>query len=113
MAQNEAPYKKLDVDSYKAMREAGTPHLLLDVREPHEFRQAHIPGAKLIPMGTVMSRLNDLRDHENVVLVCRSGSRSAMVATALRDSGMTNSLYNLEGGTMKWAEKGNPVEQGE
>ncbi len=112
MTDNDAPYIPLDIDGYKAMREAGTPHLLLDVRQPFEFEQAHIPGAVLIPMNDVIARLDELHEHEHIVVVCRTGSRSAMVAMGLHDYGLPNTFYNLEGGTVAWVQQGNEYEQG-
>jgi sulfur-carrier protein adenylyltransferase/sulfurtransferase len=111
MTENDAPYIPLDAAGYKAMREAGTPHLLLDVREPFEYAQAHIPGAVLIPMGQLGNRLDELEGHEHVVVACRTGSRSAMVAMGLHDHGLTNTFYNLEGGIVAWARAGHEVEQ--
>lgn len=112
MTDNDAPYIPLDVAGYKAMREAGTPHLLLDVREPFEYAQAHIPGAVLIPMNDVLARVHELDEHEHVVVVCRTGNRSAMVAMGLHDYGLPNTFYNLEGGIVAWAQQGNEYTQG-
>ncbi len=113
MFENEAPYIPLDIAQYKAMRDAETPHLLLDVREPMEYAQAHIAGATLVPMNDVMWQVDDLRAHDQIVVVCRSGSRSAMVAMILRDAGLTGKIYNLEGGIIAWAQAGNAYESGE
>ena len=113
MTDNQAPYIPLSVPDYAAMRDDEKPHLLLDVREPHEFTEMHIPGAVLIPMNDVLMRMTELQGHDSIVVVCRSGSRSAMVAMALRDNGMTSALYNLEGGTMAWVRAGHEYAQGE
>lgn len=107
------PYIPLDVADYKAMRDSGTPHLLLDVREPHEYREAHIEGATLIPMNDVLSRIDELRGAETIVVQCRSGKRSAMVAMALSDENLGVKIYNLEGGIVAWAQAGNEYQQGE
>lgn len=107
------PYIPLSVPDYVTMRGQDRPHLLLDVREPHEFTEAHIPGALLIPMNDVLMRLSELQGHETIVVVCRSGGRSAMVALALRDNGLTAALYNLEGGTLGWVRAGHAYVQGE
>lgn len=113
MTDSEAPYTPLSVADYVAMREAGTPHLLLDVREPQEYAQAHIPGAVLIPMNDVLARVHELDEYDQIVVVCRSGNRSAAVATGLHDYGLPNKFYNLEGGTVAWVREGNAYEQGE
>jgi rhodanese-related sulfurtransferase len=113
MTDNQPPYIPLSVPDYAAMRDEEKPHLLLDVREPYEFEEAHIPSAVLIPMNDVLMRMNELQGHDSIVVVCRSGSRSAMVAMALRDNGMTNTLYNLEGGIMSWVRAGHEYAQGD
>lgn len=110
---DEAPYQPLEVEEYQAMREAETPHLLLDVREPAEYYEARIADSVLIPMNDVISRLDEIRDAEVIVVQCRSGKRSAAVAATLRDAGLTAKIYNLEGGIIAWAQAGNPYLQGE
>ena len=50
---------------------------MIDVREPYEYAIAKIPGAKLIPLGTVTERLHELDSSDEIVLHCRSGKRSA------------------------------------
>lgn len=106
-------YAPLDIPAYIAMRDAGTPHLLLDVREPDEYQQAHVEGALLMPMSDVMDRVNELHGHEHIVVMCRSGNRSATVASALHDLGVTAKVYNLEGGIVAWANQGHPYVSGD
>ena len=96
MFENEAPYIPLDIAQYKAMRDAKTPHLLLDVREPMEYAQAQIAGATLVPMNDVMWQVDDLRAHDQIVVVCRSCSRSAMGPMILRYAGQTGKVYNMK-----------------
>ena len=113
MFDSENPYIPLDAAAYKEMRDAGTKHLLLDVREPNEYAEAHISGATLIPMNDVLARLDELEGYDTIVVQCRSGKRSAMVATALHDENVAAKIYNLEGGIVAWANAGNPYESGE
>jgi DMSO/TMAO reductase YedYZ molybdopterin-dependent catalytic subunit/glyoxylase-like metal-dependent hydrolase (beta-lactamase superfamily II) len=89
----------------KALVDAGA--LLLDVREPDEWRAQHAPTAMLVPMGTVRTRLPELPRDRKVVVVCRSGGRSAAVTDALRAWGFD--AVNLSGGMCAWASAGLPV----
>lgn len=74
---------------------------IIDVREPFEFSSGHIPGAELIPMGTIPRSLDKFSPNEEVVFVCRSGSRSYQVCQYLKASGYDN-VVNMEGGMMYW-----------
>jgi rhodanese-related sulfurtransferase len=58
----------------------GAPLLLLDVREPQEYAEAHIAGSTLIPLGQLSLRLNELPQDRPIVAVCRSGNRSGVAA---------------------------------
>ena len=84
--------------------------LLLDVREPDEWCVQRAPAAMLLPMGRVRARHNELPRHRRIVVVCRSGGRSAAVTAALRRSGFD--AVNLAGGMCAWAAAGLPVVTG-
>jgi DMSO/TMAO reductase YedYZ molybdopterin-dependent catalytic subunit/rhodanese-related sulfurtransferase/glyoxylase-like metal-dependent hydrolase (beta-lactamase superfamily II) len=92
----------------KTMVDGGA--LLLDVREPDEWCVEHAPAAMLLPMGRVRARLNELPGDRRIVVVCRSGGRSAAVTAALRRSGFD--AVNLAGGMCAWAAAGLPVVAG-
>lgn len=81
---------------------------LLDVREPEEWREGYDPRALLIPMGAVHARLDELPHDNRILVVCRSGGRSAAVADALREQGYD--AVNVTGGMCAWAAAGLPVE---
>lgn len=83
--------------------------LLIDVREPFEYDEGHIPGITLIPMNSVPSRLSEIPTDKTVVLACRSGNRSGQVFQYLKAQGFTN-IHNLEGGIVAWQGAGLPVE---
>jgi rhodanese-related sulfurtransferase len=83
---------------------------LLDVREPEEFREAHIAGAKLIPLGELRGRLNELPKDKEIVCVCASGSRSSSAAHQLASAGLN--VLNLKGGMFMWQRSGLPVKKG-
>ncbi len=84
---------------------------LLDVRQPDEFRQGHIAGAKLIPLSELSRRINEIPKDREVVCVCRSGSRSGMAARQLTAAGFQ--AVNLSGGMMAWQRAGYPVKRGQ
>ena len=90
----------------RALVDAGA--LLLDVREPEEWRAEHVPGALLMPMGQVRHRQSELPRDRRVVVVCRSGGRSAAVTESLRTWGFD--AVNLAGGMCAWASAGLPTE---
>jgi DMSO/TMAO reductase YedYZ molybdopterin-dependent catalytic subunit len=81
--------------------------LLLDVREPDEWCTEHAPGAVLLPTGRVHARQDELPRDRRLVVVCRSGGRSAAVTASLRRSGFD--AVNLAGGMCAWAAAGLPV----
>lgn len=81
--------------------------ILVDVREQHEFRSGHAAKAKTIPLGQLPSRLRELRDDKDILVICQSGARSARAASLLADSGYT--VYNVSGGTMSWSRQGLPM----
>lgn len=81
--------------------EEGARLFLLDVRTPAEFRAEHIPGAKLIPLQELPGRMGEVPKDRDVVVVCRSGSRSAVAASILTKAGFPR-VYNLTGGMLAW-----------
>jgi len=89
----------------KAMVDGGA--LLLDVREPDEWCIEHAPTAMLLPVGRVLAQQDELPRDRRIVVMCRSGGRSAAVAASLRRSGFD--AVNLAGGICAWAAAGLPV----
>jgi rhodanese-related sulfurtransferase len=81
---------------------------LLDVREDEEWAAGHAPDAHHMPMHTIPARLGDIPVDGDVVVVCRSGGRSAQVVAYLQAAGRDN-VRNLEGGMMAWARAGRPM----
>jgi DMSO/TMAO reductase YedYZ molybdopterin-dependent catalytic subunit/rhodanese-related sulfurtransferase len=88
-----------------ALLDAGA--LLIDVREPGEWQAGYVAQALLLPMGQVARHRDDLPPDRQIVVVCRSGGRSAAVAEALRAWGFD--AVNLSGGMTGWAVAGLPV----
>jgi SulP family sulfate permease len=77
------------------------PPFVIDVREPREFRQGHIPGAHLIPLDRFLSKVPDIPRDQPLVLVCRSGRRSTRAGSLLAAQGYTN-LSIVQGGMLSW-----------
>ena len=78
--------------------------LVVDVRQPEEFRTGHIVGAKLIPLGELSQRLTDLPKDKEIVCVCATGSRSRSATKMLMREGYT--AVNMNGGMMTWSGSG-------
>jgi rhodanese-related sulfurtransferase len=92
-----------------ALRDAGA--FILDVREPDEWAGGHIPDATLIPLGELASRVDELERNQSIVVVCRSGNRSAQGRDILLAAGFP-SVTSLDGGMTDWASAGMPIETG-
>ena len=82
--------------------------MLLDVREQTEWHAGHSPGARHVPLGNLEGKLGALPRDRNVVVVYRSGNRSARATSLLVRSGFE--AVNLNGGMQAWAATGFPVE---
>ncbi|ASN39329.1 rhodanese-like domain-containing protein [Paeniglutamicibacter terrestris] len=80
---------------------------ILDVREDFEITEGMIPGAIHIPMGELGARLEELDRNRPVIVICRSGNRSARVADALTGAGYT--ADTMGGGMIAWQRAGLPV----
>ena len=92
-------------------KEKGEAVQMIDVRSPEEYQAGHVPGAKLVPLNTLMARVDEFPEQGDVFLICRSGARSAQAADYLaRQCGRSN-LINIEGGTMAWIKAGYPIDQ--
>jgi molybdenum cofactor guanylyltransferase len=77
---------------------------LFDVREPHEWEEVRVPGAILIPLGTVPDALEAFPDEGDVLVICRSGARSMRACEWLAAQGRTP--VNVAGGTLAWIDAG-------
>lgn len=89
---------------------APKPPLVLDVRQPEEFREVRLPQAKLIPLGELNARLNELPKDRAILCVCRSGNRSGSAARMLMHAGYN--VINLRGGLLAWEMAGLPTQRG-
>jgi sulfur dioxygenase len=86
---------------------------IVDVREPDEFNGplGHVPGAKLMPLGSLLEKKSDLDSAKPVVTVCRSGARSAQATVLLGKAGF-DKVANLSGGMLRWRAQRFAVEGG-
>ena len=95
------PASVLPLELSHEMKE-GKKILLLDVREPHEYKIVNIEGSKLIPLGQLPKRVDELDSAEDIVVYCHTGGRSARATDFLRGLGYKK-VRNLEGGIEAWA----------
>ena len=86
--------------------------IILDVREEKEFSGGHILNAKLIPLGKLTERIGELERNraQPIVVMCRSGQRSAAACVLLGKHGFAQA-YNLTGGVQAWQKAGLPLEK--
>ena len=84
--------------------------LLVDVREPHEWRSGHAPNAKHIPLGQLSQHLPTLPREREILFICRSGNRSGQATALARNAGL--SATNVSGGMIAWTAAGLPVQSG-
>jgi molybdopterin/thiamine biosynthesis adenylyltransferase/rhodanese-related sulfurtransferase len=98
---------EIDAQTLKEWMDAKKKFVLVDVREPNEWEIAHIEGAKLIPLGQIAGRVNELDSADEIVLQCHHGSRSARAQAALAKFGFKKT-YNLMGGIDAWATEVEP-----
>jgi rhodanese-related sulfurtransferase len=99
---------EISVVELKRRRDAGEPHLLLDVREPDEIATASVAGATTIPMAEVPARIAELPTDRPIVVMCHAGGRSARVTAFLNGNGFPNAV-NLAGGIDDWSERIDPA----
>jgi molybdopterin/thiamine biosynthesis adenylyltransferase/rhodanese-related sulfurtransferase/molybdopterin converting factor small subunit len=110
--QQEAPMTgakegEIDPVEVKAKLDRHDNFLLLDVREPHEYQICNIPGAKLIPLGDLPKRVNELDSSVEIVAHCKSGVRSGKAVEFLKQAGFKK-VKNMTGGILAWSDKVDP-----
>jgi rhodanese-related sulfurtransferase len=95
--------QEISVSQAAAKRQAGA--FILDVRQPEEWADAHIPGSTLIPLGDLEDRINEVPKDQEIVVVCRSGNRSAQGRDILKQAGFTQ-VTSMAGGLNEWKADG-------
>ncbi len=104
----QAPVPQVSSEEAKTLLDRGGVQLV-DVREPWEYDEAHIPGCRLIPLGDVPVRYGEIDRETPVVVYCKSGGRSGKAVAFLREQGYEKAL-NLTGGILAWANAQLPTE---
>ncbi|HET9367887.1 MAG TPA: molybdopterin-synthase adenylyltransferase MoeB [Candidatus Udaeobacter sp.] len=104
---DEGTIPEISPHELKQRMDAGEPFELIDVREPFEYEIARIEGAKLIPLGEIAQRLDDLEREQPIIVHCHSGKRSAQAVRLLQQRGFAK-VYNLGGGIDAWSEQIDP-----
>jgi rhodanese-related sulfurtransferase len=101
---------EISVQEAYNLREQGT--MILDVRTPAEWVEGHVPGATLIPLDELPNRLAELPQDEDIVVICRSGNRSATARDILLNAGFS-SVTSVAGGFNNWVANGYDVATGQ
>ncbi len=94
---------EVSVSEAAEKREQGA--FILDVRQPEEWQEYHIPNSTLIPLGDLPARLNEVPKDQEVVVVCRSGNRSQSGRDILLNAGYDN-VTSMSGGLKQWSASG-------
>jgi len=100
--------EEISVTELKQRLDKGDDIQIIDVREPHEYQIGQIPNSRLIPLGQVVSRMNEIDAERETVLHCKMGGRSAKAIEALQRAGFPGRLVNLKGGITAWSNEVDP-----
>jgi sulfur-carrier protein adenylyltransferase/sulfurtransferase len=100
--------EEITATELKERMDAGEDIQLIDVRQPDEFAFAKIEGAKLIPLGELMSRVSEIDPSRETVFQCKTGIRSARAVEILQHMGFQGRLKNLRGGITAWSNEVDP-----
>lgn len=100
---------EIDVDQLAKLVADGA--LVVDVRNPDEYVAAHVPGARLVPLGEVPDRTDEFPTDTPVYVICAAGGRSHKASEFVIALGVD--ATNVAGGTNAWIEAGHPVNGGE
>lgn len=96
---------EIEVTELAKLKETNESIRVIDIRQPAELNSGIIPGAEALPMHTIPLRMGELDREEKLIMVCRSGARSAQACMFLQQQGY-DKVYNLRGGMMAWAGSG-------
>ena len=104
----ETAIDEISVMELKARLDRKENFVLIDVREPSEFDICRIPGSKLIPLGDLDKRINELSPENEILVHCKSGGRSRKAVRHLQQAGFKR-LKNVTGGILAWADEIDPT----
>jgi sulfur-carrier protein adenylyltransferase/sulfurtransferase len=100
--------EEISATDLKRRMDAGDDIQLIDVRQPEEWAFAKIGGAKLIPLGEILNRMNEIAENRETVIHCKAGMRSAQAVQVLQRAGFKGELKNLKGGITAWSNEVDP-----
>lgn len=100
--------QEVDLSQFEAAQAAGG--FVVDVRQPHEYEEGHVPGAYLIPLAQVAARLSEIPTDQTIYVICASGVRSLTAARTMAAAG--RDACSVAGGTVGWARGGLPLATG-
>jgi sulfur-carrier protein adenylyltransferase/sulfurtransferase len=99
---------EISAGELKRRLERGDDIQVIDVREPHEYEIARLPGTTLIPLSQVVGRMNEIDPSRETIVHCKGGVRSARAIESLQRAGFAGSLINLKGGITAWSNEVDP-----
>ncbi|GAB3140637.1 hypothetical protein GCM10027290_11780 [Micromonospora sonneratiae] len=100
--------REVDIAAFAVAHANGA--TVIDVREPVEYAEGHVPGAHCVPLAQLPASLGSLPRHRTVYAICASGNRSRVAAELLERAGFD--ARSVAGGTAAWARAGHPVTRG-
>ncbi len=100
--------QEITATELKAKMDAGEDFQLIDVRQPDEFAFAKIEGAKLIPLGEIIKRMDEIDPNREIIVQCKAGGRSAAAIQYLQQAGFQGEMKNLKGGITAWSNDVDP-----
>src|SRR3989454_9103170 len=107
-AETKSTMEEITATELKQRLDQGDDIQIIDVREPHEYEIGAIPNSKLIPLGQVLNRMNEIDPDRETVMHCKMGGRSAKAIEALQRAGFSGHLINLKGGITAWSSEVDP-----
>ena len=100
--------QEITATDLKKRMDAGEDVQLIDVRQPDENAFAKIEGSKLIPLGEVVKRMDEIDPNREAIVHCKAGGRSAQAIEMLKKAGYSGELKNLKGGITAWSNEVDP-----
>jgi rhodanese-related sulfurtransferase len=100
-----------EIDAHELSKWVSTPDnaiRVIDVRQMEEIAHGTVPQAEALPLSTLPAKIHEFKREEKLVMVCRSGARSAQACMFMQQQGFSN-VYNLRGGMMGWVQSGFPA----
>jgi rhodanese-related sulfurtransferase len=104
------PLPSLNANELSEKLNNGSRPLVIDVRQPDEYSAGHIAGSKLIPLGELGKRVNELPKDKEIICVCASGSRSRSATKLLVNAGYN--AFDMKGGMFMWQRAQLPIKKG-